>query len=306
MVYTLMRLLGMASLLLISVSVNALPEESHTTEDSTSSPMVIKYHNSNGHDYHHAYHFELIHRILEVTRPEFGDYKEEPYSQAPTAKRQAVLLTEGKLMNVHWAPPGTDIALADVIPIPVDILHGLQGYRVCMINAEADVDFSAINDVDSLKRLRIAQGSSWSELPIYYFNGIKPIEPPILGGFYPMLGLKRFDCVPLGVNEITTLYELEKTRYPFLAIEPSLLIVYDFPIYFYVSKKFPRIAERFVLGLKKLTASGDLKKLFKRYHEKNLAQLHLKNRKIICLKSPFISIEQQCQLPFKLTDAIDY
>ncbi len=305
MVRTLIRLLGIASLLLIGISVNALSEESRVNEESAK-PMVIKYHNSNTHEYHHAYHFELIHRILEITRPEFGDYKEEPYSQAPIAKRQASLLTEGKLMNVHWAPPGTDIALADVIPIPIDILHGLQGYRVCMINSEAGVDFSAINDVESLKHLRIAQGASWSELPIYHFNGIKPIEPPILGGLYPMLGLKRFDCIPLGVNEIATLYELEKTRYPFLAIEPSLLIVYDFPIYFYVSKKFPKIAERFALGLKKLTDNGDLEKLFKYYHQKQLAQLNIKNRKIICLKSPFMDAEHQCQLPIKLTDALNY
>ena len=304
MVRILIRLLGMAGLLLISVSVNALTEDSRADSDSAST-MIIRYHDSNAYDYHHAYHFELIHRILEITRPEFGDYKEKPYSQAPTAKRQASLLTEGKLMNVHWAPPGTDIALADVIPIPIDILHGLQGYRVCMINSEAHVDFSTINDLESLKHLRIAQGSSWSELPIYYFNGIKPIEPPILGGLYPMLGLKRFDCIPLGVNEINTFYDIEKVRYPFLAIEPSLLIVYDFPIYFYVSKKFPRIAERFALGLKKLTENGEFEKLFKRYHEKNLAQLNIRSRKIICLTSPFMNAEHQCQHPFKLTDAIN-
>ena len=299
---TLIHLLGMV--LLFGISVNALSEGTRANAESAD-PMVIKYHNSNAYDYHHAYHFELIHRILEITRPEFGDYKEEPYSQAPTAKRQASLLTEGKLMNVHWASPGTDIALADVIPIPIDILHGLQGYRVCMINSEAEVNFNAVNDVESLKNLRIAQGASWSELPIYYFNGIKPIEPPILGGLYPMLGLKRFDCIPLGVNEITTFYEIEKARYPFLAIEPSLLIVYDFPIYFYVSKKFPKIAERFALGLKKLTASGELEKLFKQYHAKDIEQLNIKNRRVICLKSPFMNLEHQCQLPFKLTDAIN-
>lgn len=295
----LIRLAAAAALLFASV----VDTQANNAPNNT--PMVIKYHNSNINDYQHVYHLALIHRILEITRPEFGDYREESYGQAPTAKRQASLLSEGKLMNVHWAPPGTDIALADVIPIPVDILHGLLGYRVCMINSEAGVDFSTINNVESLKHLRIAQGSSWSELPIYYFNGIKPIEPPILGGLYPMLGLKRFDCIPLGVNEITIIHETEKTRYPFLAIEPSLLIVYDFPIYFYVSKKFPKIAERFALGLKKLIANGELEKLFKQYHAKELAQLHLKKRKIICLKSPFMNAQNQCQLPFKLSDVIN-
>lgn len=300
MVNALIRLAGILSLLIIGMATHAESGASAIL----ASPMVIKYHDSNAYDYHHAYHFELIHRILEITRPEFGDYKEEPYSQAPTAKRQASLLNEGKLLNVHWAPPGTDIALADVIPIPIDILHGLQGYRVCMINAQAVVNFSVIKDVASLKKLRIAQGSSWAELPLYHFNGITPIEPPTLGGLYPMLGLKRFDCIPLGVNEITTLYDLEKRRYPFLAIEPSLLIVYDFPIYFYVSKNFPDIAKRFELGLKKLVDNGEFEKLFSEYHEKNIAGLHLTKRKIICLKSPFTNIQHECEEPFVLPDFI--
>lgn len=300
MINSVIHLLVAIALMLTSMTVKSADAQ----RAPSSHLMVIKYHNSDVHDSHHAYHFELMHRILEITRPELGDYKEESYGQAPTAKRQAVLLSEGKLLNVHWAPPGTDIALADVIPIPVDILHGLQGYRICMINSQAAVDFSSINDLESLKHLRIAQGSSWAELPIYYFNGIKPIEPPILGGLYPMLGLKRFDCIPLGVNEIATFYELEKIQYPFLAIEPSLLIVYDFPIYFYISKKFPEIADRFKLGLKKLSENGEFEKLFKRYHEKNIAQLNLKNRKVICLKSPFIENPKQCQQPFVLPDFV--
>lgn len=300
------RLVCAASIALMCNSVQAEPatKTEPAVKAVPSSVMVIKYHDSNSYDYHHAYHFELIYRILEVTRPEFGDYIKEPYSQAPNPKRQASLLSEGKLLNVHWAPPGTDIALADVIPVPIDILHGLQGYRVCMINAQAKVNFAVINDVNSLKTLRIAQGSSWAELPIYYFNGITPIEPPILGGFYPMLGLNRFDCIPLAVNEINTLYQLEKNHYPFLAIEPSLLIVYDFPIYFYVSKKFPEIAKRFELGLKKLSASGEFDRLFTRYHGEDIARLHLANRKVICLKSPFMSVQRQCEQPFVLPDFI--
>jgi ABC-type amino acid transport substrate-binding protein len=300
----LLRLFATFVLLFASSAATRLLANEQQPVSVASEMMVIKYHNTSGHDYQHVYNFELIHRILEITRPEFGDYKEEPYGQAPTAKRQAALLNEGELLNVHWAPPGTDIALADVIPIPVDILRGLQGYRVCLINDKAGVNFSAINNVETLKGLRIAQGASWSELPIYYFNGIKPIEPPILNGLYPMLGLNRFDCLPLGVNEINTIYDLEKPNYPFMAIEPSLLIVYDFPIYFYVSKKFPEIAERFKLGLKKLLANGEFDKLFKKYHGKNIEQLNLSSRKIICLKSPFSDNQNQCPQPFLLPDFI--
>lgn len=257
--------------------------------------MIIKYHFSDSGDYHHGYNIELIKRIFEVTRPEFGDYLIQTYSQAPIAKRQAVLLNEGKLLNMQWSSPGTDIAGAEVIEIPIDILRGLQGYRVCMINADANIDFSKVVDVESFKKLRIAQGSAWGELPIYYYNGITPLEPPTLGGLYPMLGFKRFDCVPLGVNEISTILEVEKPHFPFLAIEKSLLIYYDFPIYFYVSKKYPVIAKRMELGLKRMIASGEFTNLFNQFHQKKLAQLHVKDRRLICLKSPLSKETHQCE-----------
>lgn len=259
------------------------------------SPMVIKYHFSASDDYHHGYNVELIRRILEITRPEFGDYLIQTYSQAPIAKRQAVLLNEGKLLNVQWSSPGADIAKADVIEIPVDILRGLQGFRICMINADAEVNFSTITDLESFKKLRIAQGSAWGELPIYYYNGITPLEPSTLGGLYPMLGFKRFDCVPFGVNEIGTIWDIKKPHYPFLAIEKTILIYYDFPIYFYVSKKYPDIAQRFELGLKKMTVSGEYSRLFNEYHQKKLMQLNLKQRRLICLKSPLSTEIRQCE-----------
>jgi ABC-type amino acid transport substrate-binding protein len=298
------RFFALLALLVISGTSTKVFASEQKPVPATSEPMVIKYHHTLDLEDQHAYNFELIHRILEITRPEFGDYKEEPYGQAPTAKRQASLLSEGKLLNVHWAPPGTDIALADVIPIPIDILRGLQGYRVCLVNAQAGVNFSRINSVDTLKGLRIAQGAHWAEIPIYLFNGIKPIDAPGTNGLFLMLGLKRFDCIPLGVNEIETMYKQESPHYPFMAIEPSLLIVYDSPIYFYVSKKFPKIAERFSLGLNRLLANGDFDRLFNHYHKKNIEQLKLGNRTVICLKSPFSDNQKQCPQPFLLPDFI--
>lgn len=281
--------------LITCVLANDVMAQTGHIQSADKSPMIIKYHFSIPGDDHHGYNAELIQRVLEITRPEFGDYRIQTYSQAPIGKRQAVLLNEGKLLNMQWSSPGTDIASADVIEIPIDILRGLQGYRVCMINAGTDIDFSKITDIESFKKLRIAQGSAWGELPIYYYNGITPLEPPTLGGLYPMLGFKRFDCVPLGVNEIGTILDIEKPHYPFLAIEKTLLIYYNFPIYFYVSKKYPDIAKRFELGLKKMIASGEFNSLFNKYHQKKLMQLNLKQRRLICLNSPFTADAHQCQ-----------
>lgn len=277
-----------------AAATSEVPKAAHPAKTT---PMVIKYHFTERGDFHHEYNVELIRRLLEVTQPEFGAFQIQTYGQAPMARRQALLLNEGKLMNVQWAPPGIDIANADVIEIPVDILRGLQGYRVCMVNGQAGVDFSRVKDVETLKQFRIGQGLGWAELAIYYANGIRPIEPPNLTGLYPMLGFKRIDCIPLGINEINSIIEREQKEFPFLAIEPSLLIYYDLPIYLYVSKTHPDIARRLELGFKKLSASGEFDRLFQKYHLKNIQALKLQERRIICLKSPISKNPHQCVLP---------
>lgn len=298
MLMTLFRSLIANLLLVISVMAAETVVAANSAapiRSAAAAPMVIKYHFTEHGDYHHSYNIELIRRLLEVTIPEFGNFQIQTYGQAPMARRQALLLNEGDLINVQWASPGIDIANAEVIEIPVDILRGLQGYRVCMINAQAKVDFSGIHDVESLKTIRLGQGIGWSELAIYYANGIRPIEPTGLTGLYSILGFKRIDCIPLGINEIDRIIEREHKTFPFLAIEPSLLIYYDLPIYFYVSKKFPEIAKRFELGLKKLKASGDFDQLFQKYHLQHIQSLKLQNRRIICLKSPLSHNPRQCE-----------
>lgn len=302
------------NLLLVSsvLAANARPlASSAATKSSISAtapatPMVIKYHFTERGDYHHEYNVELIRRVLEITRSEFGEFQIQTYSQAPVARRQAVLLNEGELMNVQWAPPGNDIAKAEVIEVPVDILRGLQGYRVLMYNRQAQVDFSQVKDLESLKKLRIGQGLGWAELPIYHANGIRPLEPPNLTGLYPMLGFKRIDCIPLGINEVEKIIEREHKEFPFLEIEPNLLVYYDFPIYFYVSKKYPEIARRFELGLKKLKVSGDFDHLFQKYHLHEIRKLKLQNRKIICLKSPFSRNPNQCEGTQAIPDFLNH
>lgn len=277
------------SLLVSFVVHNAL------AHSAPSQPMVIKYHFSIPADNHRRYNVELIQRALEVTRPEFGDFSVQTYSQAPVAARQTLLLNEGELLNMQWSSPGTEIAKAEVIEIPIDISRGLQGYRVCLINKDTEFDFSTLTTVESLRKLRIAQGAGWGELPIYYYNGIRPQEPPTMSGLYPMLGLKRFDCVPLGINEINTIIDLEKLQYPFLAIEKTLLIYYYFPIYLYVSNKFPEIAKRIALGLEKIKASGEFDQLVRKHYLKNIQNLNLQTRRVICLRSPFSSNPRQCE-----------
>lgn len=284
--------LVIAVMLALAWPTLAAAQTSSVQEDKLQQPMVVRYYDRGAKDARHAYKFALIKRILEVTRPEFGDYRTEPFSEEPSAKRQALLISEGKILNLLWASPGTVIARADVITIPVDILRGLLGYRVCLINP---ANFPAGETLVSLNQLRIAQGLNWADIEIYKHNDIYPKQAPTFEGLFDMLAAKRYECLPLGADEVMYTWRDQKNKFPFLAVEPNILIYYDYPIYLHISKQVPALAQRVELGLAKLQRSGEFDRLFKQHHATDIAQLHLNQRKIFCLKSPYLPAQGQCE-----------
>ena len=276
-------------------TVNAAePLQATATTAPNTEPMIVRYYDRGLKDARHAYKFALIKRILEVTHAEFGDYRTEPFGEEPSAKRQALLISEGKILNLLWASPGTVIARADVITIPVDILRGLLGYRVCLINP---ANFPASDTLVSVNQLRIAQGLNWADIEIYKHNDISPKQAPTFEGLFDMLAAKRYECLPLGADEAMYTWRDKKEQFPFLAIEPNLLIYYDYPVYLHVSKRDPQLAQRVELGLQKLQRSGELNRLFDQYHAADIAQLQLQKRKVLCLPSPYLPLEHQCEKP---------
>jgi len=189
----------------------------------------------------------------------------------------------------------------EVLEIPVDIFHGLLGYRICLKNAAA-APLKNVTSLQNLMKIKIGQSEEWPDVNIYRANHIKPVLTPGLSSLFEMLGYKRFDCLPLGANEVVHIYEEKKQQYPFLAIDDQLLIYYKFPIYFYVSKTHPKVAKRLELGLKKLEANGDFDAIFRKHHEHDLKILNLRNRHLVCLESPFIDERDQCKKPIGYPD----
>ncbi len=252
-------------------------------------PMEVRYYDRGVKDARHAYKFQLIHELLEITRAEYGDYQIIPFDAEPSAKRQALLISQGKSLNLTWASPGTVIASADVISIPVDILKGLLGYRVCLINPE---NFPAT--INRLDELIIGQGLNWSDVDIYRANEIGVRQGPSFEALFDMLAVKRYQCLPLGADEVVFTWREKKAEYPFLEMEQRLLIYYDYPIYLQVSKKTPELARRLELGLAKLIENGRFDALFDHYHAQDLELLALRQRRLFCLVSPYLPAAGQC------------
>lgn len=287
-----------AMLLILLISALSYGEVS-TTAPATEA-MVVRYYDRGPLDARHAYKFALIKEAMEATEAEYGSYKVEPYKLEPSSRRQPILMRAGDQLNLIWASPGTDHVQGGIIAIPIDIFHGLLGYRACLINTTLHPEgLITTKTMKQLQELRIGQGVHWADIDIYKNNGIIPVLANSFEGLFEMLSFNRFDCLALGITEINLALREKKEVYPSLAIDPKLLIFYEYPIYFYVSEKFPALAERINLGLNKLIKSGQFDILFHKHFANDLRQLNLEQRTLLCLKSPYRHEQKKCIKPDK-------
>lgn len=289
------RIIGLLTALLALNAGHAYAVKNSAYGLSTE-PMAVRYLKLQDFDAHYAYRYELIERALELTRIEFGDYQYKPFTSQSASSRYAQLLGEGNQLNILWASPGTPIANANAIIIPVDILKGLLGYRACMTNKNAGTDLSFIQDRASFEKIKFGQ-AQWPDRAVYKANKLIEVDAPTFDNLFKMLSAERFDCIPLGVDEIEQVYQDKKAQYPFLAIDSNLLIYYHYPVYFYVSKKTPELAQRLKLGLQKMQNNGEFDQLFFAHHAEHLARLNLEKRKLFCLISPYSLEQGNCILP---------
>lgn len=258
--------------------------------------MVVKYSGNVVKDLRpgHNYIVDLIKLVLEQTKSEFGDYQLQVISQELNIKRKAALISEGDVINLSDSPPKTPIADANVIPIPIDIFKGLLGHRVCIINGKEKRDLENINNINTLRKLKIGQALGWPDLEVYSVNNIETITSPTFDGLFGMLAFNRFDCLALGVNEVDSVFADKRATYSTLAVDKKLLIVYEYPFYLYVSKKYPKIADRLNKGMEKVKRSKQFAVLFDSYFHANIVNMNLKNRNLVCLESPFSAKKNQC------------
>jgi hypothetical protein len=236
----------------------------------------------------YAYHFELLHAVLEKTVAEFGPYREEAFTAPMSSPREHEEALLGNLINVMISDAGHKEIDEGMIPVPFPIDKGLLGYRVSLISAHNQAKVAAVNTLEDLRRLVVGQGVNWGDVAIYEYNEI-PVETAMdYNSLFPMLLRGRFDLFPRGVTEAPQELAAYGAQYPDLAIDAHLLIKYRYAQFFYISKSAPHLAERLLAGLEQMARDGSFDALFSRHFAESLASLKLGRRIVIELENPFL------------------
>lgn len=210
----------------------------------------------------------------------------EPFREEITQNRGMQLLQSGTIDVIAL---GTNAEReARMLPIRIDILRGIVGYRLLVIRAADQARIARMDEQVLRKELTFGLNSQWADLPIMRANGLTVETSANYENLFAMLAAGRFDAFPRGLNEASRELEERKHSFPQLAVEQTKALFFPYPVYFWVRQENQALARRIEQGLKAALADGSFRKLFETYHAAEIDMLTRSQRQIIRMDNPIL------------------
>ncbi|WP_052380092.1 MULTISPECIES: hypothetical protein [unclassified Pseudoalteromonas] len=249
-------------------------------------PLTVKYGTSlllkNAQQ---SYYLDVLQLALEKSSDKYGAFKLQEQVLEMHQGRTLNMLEQGKVVDVVWSMTSKEREQRfNTVYIP--ILKGLMGYRIGIIRADDQYQFTDINSLSQLKQTSIGQGIDWPDTQILLSGGFNVIQGAARN-LLPMLKMKRFDFFPRGLHEPWG--EIKEDLN--LKVESRLLLKYPAPIYFFVNKINGELSKRLEFGLKKAIKDGSFDKLFYNHEMifNVIKKANLSQRRIFELHNPLLS-----------------
>ena len=202
------------------------------------------------------------------------------------AQRQFISL-DNKLLDVIWTMTSIERE-QEALPVRIPLLKGLLGYRVLVIRKNQQAQFSALTQLDELKKLTAVQGYGWPDGQILQENGFTVESSAWYDSIYKSLDAGFYDYFPRSVLEAWS--ELSHFKFDNLVVDEQHLLIYPAAIYFFVAKHNPELAERLNYGLQQAIADGSFDALFNQFpqHVDAVNKLNLQSRQVHLIPNPIL------------------
>lgn len=200
----------------------------------------------------------------------------------PMLQQRQLKSLNKELIDVVWTVT-TKERENNYLPIRIPLMDGLIGYRLAVVNKSNRQYFNLPLQIESLKKLRLAQGHDWPDTVILRNNGFNVIETAWYNKLYKQTSLGYFDYTLRGVLEVYS--EFDKFSEPNVYIDENLLFRYPSAIYFFVKKGNVKLADYLTQALSALKKSGEFDNLLREFknHKVALERANLEKRVIIDL-----------------------
>lgn len=199
-------------------------------------------------------------------------------------------MQRGERLNLHFAPAGLTWE-ASHIPIRIPVRKGLLNYRLLLVNKNNLSAFEKIESAIDLQQFIVGLRQGWTTVKVMDSLGFVVVEATTYDGIFAMLDRGRFEFVPQGINEVFGVLETHQNKFSNIVIEPRLAIKMPMPVYIYVSKQNPRLAERVLAGFNTILENGVFDGLFNQFFADSIRKAGLSQRHIIDLGNPLLSQE---------------
>ncbi|MFT7724336.1 MAG: hypothetical protein QM788_16125 [Roseateles sp.] len=237
---------------------------------------------------HRRYADELLALALRLSSDRYGPYQLVQQREETVIRRQLLELEKGSL-SVAVAMP-TQEWLDGALPVRVPLMRGLASFRFFLGYRDRQPLYEAVRTVADLKALTIGQGPGWSSARILEDNGFQVVYGGVHATLIPMLHSGRFQLLMRSVYEVEPELRAHQASHPGLMLVDNFAVFTYMPMYYFVSRTQPRLAERLAYGLKKAYANGQHDLLFKHYFGDSLKLL--KTRRLRFLRVPNSNIQQ--------------
>lgn len=190
------------------------------------------------------YAVELLQFLVELN----GEKAEMvPFEGSSSQARKELQLKAGEL-DVDWFG-GSQIDENRVQPVRYPIFRGLLGYRVFITNRETARKLKYKMPLEQLQQFHVIQGSGWGDADILKNSGFTSVSTlPDFENLFKVIELGRAELFPRSITEpygeldsrchLTAQFVCRDKN---MLVDDKLLLVYKFPMYFFVSPKRPDI-----------------------------------------------------------------
>ncbi len=241
-------------------------------------PLIVKHYQQ-----HERYEFGLKLLKLALSKLNTPFEIQTPKSQVVNEARGEFEVITGRY-DLQWLSTTVHREEA-MIPIKIPVYRGILGLRLLLVKKGNYKKFSNIKTLKTLQDYTGGHGSHWMDLPVYAANNLRVKTYGDYDSLFKQLQSTYFDYFHRGLNEIWN----EQARHPqTLSIADNVMLFYQQPVYFFVSKRRPELAKSLHQGLTLALKDGSYKKLFLQFHQTLIKQGNLSNRTLITLKNPSV------------------
>jgi hypothetical protein len=191
------------------------------------------------------------------------------------------------LVDVVWTMSTPELE-ARFLPVRVPIFKGLFGWRVLLVRKAERLRFAQVRSLADFKGAVFGQGQGWPDTDILRANGLRVRTAAQPSTLVNLLLNGQIDAFPRGVAELHG--EMERLGH-LLALEPSLVLHYRAPMYFFVHRDRPDVARALATGLARLQATGRFDQFVQAQLASELAMAALPRRRLLALHNPLLTPE---------------